>query len=61
MHVDQSAGDEDQLRVVRIASLVFAVVIFAGTEWALATVGFVKLLLDGVGASNRGIREAPPG
>jgi len=51
-NVDREASDEDQLRVARVASLVFAFVIFLGTVWALDNVGFVTLLLvSGIGAT----------
>ena len=49
---DRDADDEAQLRVARLASILFAAVIFAGTVWALENVGFVELLLvSGIGAT----------
>jgi len=51
-HVVRDADDAAQLRVARVASLAFAVVIYAATVWALANVGFVRLLLvSGIGAT----------
>lgn len=51
-HLDRDASDASQLRVARGASIVGALVIFAGTVWALANVGFVRLLLiGGIGAT----------
>lgn len=50
--VAPDAEDSSQLRVARIASVVFAVVIYAGTVWALQNIGFVRLLLiGGIGAT----------
>jgi Na+/proline symporter len=45
--LNPSASDDQQLRVARVASLVFAVVIFAATEFALGSVSFIQLLLIG--------------
>lgn len=51
-HYDTAAEDADQLRVARIASLVFAAVIFLATVWAVQNIGFVRLLLiGGIGAT----------
>lgn len=51
-HIAREAPDESQLRVARIASIGFALVIFVGTVWALDNVGFVTLLLvSGIGAT----------
>lgn len=41
------ATDAEQLRMARIGSIVFAVVIFGATVWALQNVGFIQLLLIG--------------
>ena len=51
-HWNPDATDGDQLRVARWASIGFAVVIFAGTQFATGRIGFVQLLLiGGIGAS----------
>jgi Na+/proline symporter len=51
-HLATDATDREQLRVARVASIGFAVVIFAGTVFALDRIGFVQLLLiGGIGAS----------
>lgn len=51
-HVARDADDDAQLRVARVASLVFAAVIYVGTVWALQNLGFVRLLLiSGIGAT----------
>ena len=51
-HLNTDATDAQQLRVARAASIGFAVVIFAGTVFALGSVSFVQLLLiGGIGAS----------
>lgn len=51
-NVKRDATDAEQLRVARAASLFFALVIYVGTVWALANVGFVTLLLaSGIGAT----------
>jgi Na+/proline symporter len=51
-HLNTEATDGQQLRVARVASIGFAVVIFAGTVFALDNVGFIQLLLiGGIGAS----------
>lgn len=48
----RDADDGAQLRVARLASVLFAVIIFLGTVWALENVGFVELLLtSGIGAT----------
>ena len=41
------ASDKQQLRVARVASLVFAAIIFVATELALDSVSFIQLLLIG--------------
>lgn len=52
-HAATDADDEAQLRVARGASIVFAVVIYIGTVWALQNLGFVQLLLiSGIGATS---------
>jgi Na+/proline symporter len=51
-HLNPDASDDQQLRIARVASIGFAVVIFVGTVFALGTISFVQLLLiGGVGAS----------
>ncbi len=51
-HVNTDASDDDQLRVARVASIGFAVVIFGATVFAINNIGFVQLLLiGGIGAS----------
>lgn len=51
-HLNTDASDEQQLRVARLASLGFAIVIFVATVFALGSISFVQLLLiGGIGAS----------
>lgn len=51
-HLVTDAPDDQQLRVARIASIVFAIVIFGATVFALDTLGFIQLLLiGGIGAT----------
>lgn len=51
-NISPNADDKTQLRVARLASLAFALIIFVGTVWALENVGFVQLLLvSGIGAT----------
>jgi Na+/proline symporter len=51
-HLNPDASDDQQLRIARVASVSFAVVIFVGTVFALGTISFVQLLLiGGIGAS----------
>jgi Na+/proline symporter len=51
-HLATDASDDQQLRVARIASIGFAIVIFGATVVALDTLGFIQLLLiGGIGAT----------
>ncbi|GGN09436.1 3-guanidinopropionate transporter [Halarchaeum nitratireducens] len=51
-HWNRDADSSEQLSVARYASIVFAVVVFAGTEFVSGRLSFVTLLLiGGIGAS----------